>query len=190
MAAATFTAWASLNNGISLNSIAFRRPTHIYRSDSCLAGLGGYSNIGWAWRWYLPKNLLFHASNNLLKHLEAIISPWVDILAGRLKNQDCVLSMTDSTTAEGWLKKSNFSELGESPIQVSARIEACWKQATLFMSLGIKCYNQWFAGERNQVSDALSRDDDRSDEELTSMIKFFCPSQVPSHFEILQLPKE
>jgi hypothetical protein len=58
------------------------------------------------------------------------------------------------------------------------------------MSLGIKCYNQWFAEERNQVSDALSRDDDRSDEELTSMIKFFCPSQVPSHFEILQLPKE
>jgi hypothetical protein len=29
------------NAGISLNSIAFRRPTHIYLSDSCLAGLGG-----------------------------------------------------------------------------------------------------------------------------------------------------
>ena len=178
------------NDGISLNSIAFRRPTHIYRSDSCPAGLGGYSDRGWAWRWYLPKNLLFRASNNLLEHLAAIISPWVDILAGRLKSQDCVLSMTDSTTAEGWLKKSNFSELGESPIQASARIEACRKQATLFMSLGIKCYSQWFAGERNQVSDALSRDDDRSDKELTSVIKSFCPSQVPSHFEILQLPNE
>ena len=58
------------------------------------------------------------------------------------------------------------------------------------MSLGIKCYSQWFAGERNQVSDALFRDDDRSNEELTSVIKSFCPSQVPSHFEILQLPKE
>jgi hypothetical protein len=30
-------------NGISLNSIAFRRPTHIYSSDLCL-----YSNEGWA----------------------------------------------------------------------------------------------------------------------------------------------
>ncbi len=58
------------------------------------------------------------------------------------------------------------------------------------MSLGIKCYSQWFAGERNQVSDALSHDDDRSNKELTNMIKSFCPSQVPSHFEILQLPKE
>ncbi len=72
-----------------------------------------------------------------------------------------------------------------------SRIEACRKQATLFMSLGIKCYSQWFAGERNQVSDAPSRDDDsRSNGELTSVIKSFCPSQVPSHFEILQLPKE
>jgi hypothetical protein len=177
-------------DGISLNSIAFRRPTHIYRSDSCPAGLGGYSNKGWAWRWYLPKNLLFRASNNLLEHLAAIVSPWVDILAGRLKKQDCVLSMTDSTTAEGWLKKSNFNELGESPIQVSARIKACQMQATLFMSLGIKCYSQWFPGERNQVSDAFSCDDDRSDKELTSVIKSFCPLQVPSHFEILQLRNE
>jgi hypothetical protein len=38
------------NKGISLNSIAFRQPTHIYRSDSCPAGLGGYSHKGWAWR--------------------------------------------------------------------------------------------------------------------------------------------
>jgi hypothetical protein len=43
-----------------------------------------------------------------------IISPWVDILAGRLKNQDCVLSMTDSTTAKGWLRKSNLP-IGQKP---------------------------------------------------------------------------
>jgi len=111
------------NNGISLNSIAFRRPTHIYRLDLCPAGLGVYSDRGWAWRWYLPKHLLFRASNNLLEHLAAIISPWVDIIAGHLKNQDCVRSMTDSTTAEGWLRKSNFRELGKNPIQSSARIQ-------------------------------------------------------------------
>jgi hypothetical protein len=153
--------------------------------------LGGYSNEGWAWRWHLPKDLHFHASNNLLKHLAANISPWVlDILAGCLKNQDCVLSMTDSTTAEGWLKKSNFSKLGKSPIQASVRIKAAWKQATLFLSLGIKCYTQWFKGERDQVLDALSCDDNRSDEELINTIKSACPLQVPSQFEILQLPKE
>jgi hypothetical protein len=34
----------------------------------------------------------------------------VDILAGRLKHGDCALSMTDSTTSAGWLRKSNFIE--------------------------------------------------------------------------------
>jgi hypothetical protein len=28
-------------------------------------------------------------------------SPWIHILAGRLKDRDCPLSMTDSTTSEG-----------------------------------------------------------------------------------------
>jgi hypothetical protein len=41
-----------------------------------------------------------------------------------LKSQDFILLMTDSTTAEGWLKKSNFSKLGESKIQSSVRIKA------------------------------------------------------------------
>jgi hypothetical protein len=101
-----------VNNWISLNSITFGRPTHIYRSDLCTAGLRGYSNEGWAWRWYLPRDLLFRASNNLLEHLAASISLWVEILAGHLKTQDCVLSMTDITTAEGWLKKIKFQQIG------------------------------------------------------------------------------
>jgi hypothetical protein len=53
------------HKGISLNSIAFRRPTHVYCSDSCPAGLGGYSNKCFAWRWYIPEPLKFRASNNL-----------------------------------------------------------------------------------------------------------------------------
>ena len=28
--------------GINMNLIAFRQPTHVYRSDSCPFGLGGY----------------------------------------------------------------------------------------------------------------------------------------------------
>jgi hypothetical protein len=70
------------HQGIDLNLIAFRRPTHVYRSDSCPAGLGGYSNKGFAWRFYLPDNLQVRASNNLQVHLAAIITPWIDIIAG------------------------------------------------------------------------------------------------------------
>jgi hypothetical protein len=71
-----------------------------------------------------PRPSAIQSLNYLLEHLAAIISPWVDIIAGRLKPQDCILLMTDSTTVEGWLKKSNFSKLGESPIQASLRIKA------------------------------------------------------------------
>jgi hypothetical protein len=91
------------HKGIRLNSIAFSHPAHVYRSDSCPAGLGVYSNEGFALRSYIPEPLKFRASNNLLKHLAAIISPWIDIIEGCLKPQDCILSMTDSTAAEGWL---------------------------------------------------------------------------------------
>ncbi len=53
-------------DGIDMNSIAYHRPTHVYRSDSCPGGLGGYSEEGFAWRFYLPLELQFRASNNLL----------------------------------------------------------------------------------------------------------------------------
>jgi hypothetical protein len=34
---------------IDLNAIVYRCPTNVYRSDSCPAGLGGYSYEGFAW---------------------------------------------------------------------------------------------------------------------------------------------
>jgi hypothetical protein len=63
-------------------------------------------------------------------------------------------------------------------------------QATLFMSLGLKPYSQWFKGSIKEVADTLSCHDDRSDEELTNIIKSLCPLQVPSHIEIQQLPNK
>jgi hypothetical protein len=70
------------HKGISLNSIAFCHLTHVYRSDSFPAGLGGYNDEGFAWRWYIPEPLKFRASNNFLEHLAAIISLWIDIIEG------------------------------------------------------------------------------------------------------------
>ena len=35
--------------GIDMNLIAFCRPTHVYWSDSCPLGLGGYSEESFAW---------------------------------------------------------------------------------------------------------------------------------------------
>jgi hypothetical protein len=64
--------------------------------------------------------------------------------------------MTDSTMAEGWMKKSNFSEAGNDPIQASARVDAARKYAQVFLDADVKGFCQWFAGKRNNVADALS----------------------------------
>jgi hypothetical protein len=97
------------HTGIDMNLIAFRRPMHIYRSDSCPYGLGGYLHEEFAWRFKLPENYRFRASNNLLKFITSI-TPWIDLISKRLWLGDCALSMTDSTTSTGWLKKMNFLE--------------------------------------------------------------------------------
>jgi hypothetical protein len=67
-------------DGVNMNQIAYRHPTHIYQSDSCPAGLGGYSHEGFAWHSYLDNDVKFRALNNLLEHLASIISPWINIL--------------------------------------------------------------------------------------------------------------
>jgi len=175
--------------GINMNQIAFRRPTHVYRSDSCPAGLGGYSHEGPAWRYYLPTELQFRASNNLLEHMAAIITPWVDILAGRLSTGDCALSMTDSTTSEGWLRKTNFLE-DDDLVQAGVRIQVAREHAMRYMNHEIREYSQWFPGIQNNVADALSREIDLSDVELTNLLRLSAPSQVPANFEIVPLPNE
>jgi hypothetical protein len=173
-----------------MNTIAYHHPTHTYQLDSCPAGLGGYSNKGFAWRYYLPKQLKFRISNNLLKHIAAIITPWVDIIAGRLTRGDCALSMTDSTTSEGWLKKTNFIEDGKSLIQATIRLEVAHLHASHYLSHEIREYSQWFRRADNQVANALSRDNDQTDKELTEILHSHCPSQVPPHFEIVPLPSK
>ena len=74
--------------GIDMNLIVFRQPTHVYWSESCLFGLGGYLVEGFAWRFDLPEELCFRASNNLLKYIASIISPWINMLAGHLNQEE------------------------------------------------------------------------------------------------------
>ena len=87
--------------GIDMNLIAFIKPTHIYWSDSCPFGLGGYSDKDFAWRFEIPEEFRFRASNNLLEYLASIITPWADMLAGQLNRGDCALLMTDGSTSAG-----------------------------------------------------------------------------------------
>jgi hypothetical protein len=98
--------------------------------------------------------------------------------------------MTDSTTLEGWLRKTNFRKLGDNPIQASVRLKAARMHAMNYMTTDIREYSQWFRGKDNVVADFLSRDNDQPDEELTQLFCTHCPSQIPPRFKIQPLPKE
>jgi hypothetical protein len=100
--------------------------------------------------------------------------------------------MTDSTTAEGWMCKSNFNEVSKDPVQATVSTATTRHHAILLMDAEIKGCSQWFAGKLNNVADALSRDLHQDDNELTS-IPILClhfPQQMPTNFKISPLPNE
>ena len=98
--------------------------------------------------------------------------------------------MADSMTAEGWMRKSNFEEVGEDPVQATVCADAACQHARLFMDSEIKGYSQWFVGKMNNVADTLSWDWHQDDNELTSILRIHFPQQMPTHFKISPLPNE
>ena len=102
-----------------------------------------------AWRFKIPDDLLFKASNNFLEFIASIVTPWVDLIARRLKAGDCALSMTDSTTSAGWLKKTNFDDESNN-IEAKVRNEAARKHASLFINEGVIECTQWVRREIEQ----------------------------------------
>jgi hypothetical protein len=176
--------------GVDMNLTSFMRPTHIYRSDSCPFGLGCYLHKGFAWRLELQEQYCFRASINLLEIIALIITPWMDMMAKRIQSGGCVLSMMDSTTSAGWLKRTNFSEEAIDPIEATICLKIARKHASLFIHHNTKEYLQWFLGKKNNVADNLSRDFDLSNSELTKALRLHCPSQLPPHFQDVPLPSK
>ena len=132
----------------------------------------------------------FRASNNLREFLAALVTPWIDIIGGCLSPGDCTLSMTNSTTAEGWMKKFNFVKPNNDPIQATACVDAARKYASIFMNADVIGYSQWFSGKSNNVAETLSRDWHRSDEELIFILRHHFSKQMPASFHLSPLPSK
>ncbi len=49
--------------------------------------------------------------------------------------------MTDSTTAEGWMKKLNFSKAANDPIQALTCVDAAIKYTQVFLDVDVKGYS-------------------------------------------------
>jgi hypothetical protein len=179
-------------DGISLNLVTFRKPTHIYRDDACEHGIGGYSKDGRFWRWEIPEELRSRASINILEFVASIISLWVDIKEKRIPPLSCALCMTDNTSGAGWLKRSNFKE-SEDNFEMQRAKETCARTfAKLCIDAKIKIYSQWFPGKQNIIADSLSRDTHLSDEKILSLFATSpsTVSQLPKVTDLRPLPPE
>ncbi|MGH7955273.1 MAG: hypothetical protein ACREOZ_04860, partial [Gloeomargaritales cyanobacterium] len=109
---------------MSLNLLTYRVPTHVFRSDACEHGIGGYSLLsGKAWRWEIPQALHDRVSLNCLEFIAAVITIWVAILSEEVADGSCLYSQTDSTSAAGWMSESSFDEHKQSaPMGVSRHL--------------------------------------------------------------------
>ena len=178
------------HQGIDINLIIFREPTHAYFSDACPTGIGGYNDRGLAWRWPIPKNLQYRATINMLEHVASIVGPWIDLLSDQLPPLSCSISLTDSTTSAGWLRKSNFSDTGENAEHFHAKLQVARSHATRFIDNDIREYSQWFPGKHNIIADSLSRDFHLSNKTLTSVVRSILPPQTRQLFTIAPLPQK
>jgi hypothetical protein len=75
-------------------------------------------------------------------------------------------------------------------VQASVRIQVAREHAMRYMNHEIRDYSQWFPGIKNNVADALSREMDLSDDELTNLLRLSFPKQTPENFVIVPLPNE
>eukprot|EP00956_Cyclotella_meneghiniana_P001489 scaffold1686_cov22-Cyclotella_meneghiniana.AAC.2 len=132
------------HEGISMNSLVPQKPSIVYRSDSC--PLDSEATVAMA----EPDGGC--TSQN-----------------GRLQPEDCIISMTDSSTSEGWHKKTNFktdpleADCDFDPEEAEVRTEICRQFAELCVKNKLVHHVQWFAGKQNDM---------------------------PQHFEIAPLPQE
>jgi hypothetical protein len=140
------------NNGISINNVVFRKPSIIYRSDASEFGLGGYNiSSGQAWRFHIPEHLRLRASLNSLEFISCVITIWIDVLSNDIPPESCILSQSDSSTASGWLRKSNFADYNTEVAQMTTARQL----ASIILKSKSCLYSQWFPGTENNISDSL-----------------------------------
>jgi hypothetical protein len=90
---------------------------------------------------------------------------------------------TDSTSAGGWLQKSNFDVSTQ-----TAKLLISQYLARLIVASKAGLYSQWFPEDGNDVSNSMSREFNIPDTDLVSVFHHAVPQQTPQDFEIRPLP--
>ena len=170
------------SKGTSILNVTYSQPNIFCWSDACGSGLGGYNHRGVAWRFQIPTKLKNKASINLLEFLASIVT--IILSLENVPKYQKILAFTDSSSALGWLYKSSFHPATHHQHDIAARYLA------LFMIRNEhSLYATHIAGSKNNIADALSRDFNLNNIQLTNAIHSHYIEQVPKNFKIVPLPK-
>jgi hypothetical protein len=180
---------AVARRGISLNIVVSRMPDHLGRSDAFEGGVGGYDlSSGRAWRLEIPSDLRLKKSQNFLEYLACMTQVVCMLAEGNWKPGDCFLSIGDNISALQWIRKSKFCP--EKDPEQATHLALARYMTRLMADRNLVHFGQWLPGSDNGVADALSRQHDKTDEELTGFIVSTYPEQTPDGFQIRALPPE
>jgi hypothetical protein len=172
--------------GVSLNNVVSRLPDHMGRSDAFEGGIGGYDlSSGRAWRFEIPLVLRHKKSQNFLEYLACMTQVLCMLADVAWKPGDCFLSIGDNISALQWIRKSKFCP--EKDAEQATHLALARHMTQLMADLDLVHFGQWLPGSDNGVADALSRQHEKSDDELTEFIVSTYPLQVPSGFHIRAL---
>ena len=98
--------------------------------------------------------------------------------------------MGDTTTAIGWLKKSNFTDVDEDDTNTTSKFLAFRWLAILVKKSGACIYSQWLSEADNNMSNCLSRYFQFLNSLLTTLLTSHTNSQLPPNFKIFPLQLE
>jgi hypothetical protein len=175
--------------GISLNCLVIRLPDHMGRSDAYEKGIGGYDlTSGRAWRLPIPKKWQLKKSQNFLEYLACMVQLLCLLYESNWQPGDSFLSIGDNTSALGWIWKSKFYP--ETDPEQATHLALARYMTLLLADLDVVQFGLWLPGIDNGVADALSRQFEKTDNELTDFITSSYPSQTPPGFQIKALPRD
>ena len=77
------------------------------------------------------------------------------LIEENLLNLSCILSTTDRTTTNGWLRESNFpgDSEDETDAHLVCKMDLARAHSLRLLDNWIKEYSQWFPGKLNDLSD-------------------------------------
>ena len=172
-----------------MNLLTYRLPTLVAVTDTCEAGLGILLSNGMAARWKIQNKLQQRVHINLLEFLGQLAAIWILSIKDCFAPHSCLLVNGDSSTAQGWIRKSNCSPKEVSDPEINVKLQAARKVASILTEREACIYSQWFPGDENDITDSLSRDLHLSDNNLTRLLTFALPYQLPHNFSTVPFPK-